>query len=108
TSEGAAASYAFVSMSPRNNAIVQQALDTVWWRRFWYFLLLAAIAFLAAWPWVAVAVVDALKGSADQIAVNGVTPLDIIRWIDYGVGAGTGPPPPFLQSFLPSYAQPPV
>jgi hypothetical protein len=106
TSEGTAAADAFIRMSPPNNAMVQQTLDTVWWRRFWYFALLAAVVFLAAWPWIAVALVDALKGSADQVAVDGITTLDVIRWIDYGVGAVTGPPTRLLQSFLPSYAEP--
>jgi hypothetical protein len=106
TAQGAAAADAFLSMRPPENAIVQETLDTVWWRRFWYFSLLAAIAFLAAWPFIAVQVVDALKGSAEQVAVSGITMLDVIRWIDYGVGAVTGPPAHFLQSFLPSYAEP--
>jgi uncharacterized protein (DUF2235 family) len=106
TAVGAAAADAFVRMSAPNNTIVEQVLDTVWWRRFWYFSLLGAIAFLAAWPWVAALVVDALKGSTDKVGVAGITALDAIRWIDYGLGAVTGPPAHFLQNFLPSYAEP--
>jgi hypothetical protein len=106
TAGGAAAADAFVRMSPPNNTIAEQVLDTVWWRRFWYFSLLGAIGFLAAWPWVAAAVVDALKGSSDKVGVWGTTGLDFIRWIDYGLGAVTGPPAHFLQNFLPSYAGP--
>jgi uncharacterized protein (DUF2235 family) len=101
----AAAADAFITMRAPDDTIFQQALDTVWWRRFWYFTLLATAAFLVAWPWVAVAVVDALKGTADH-SVGGVNVLNVIRAIDYGVGAVTGPPAHLLQSVLPSYVEP--
>ena len=104
--DAAANANAFLTMRPPDAALVQQALDTVWWRRFWYFALLATIAFFAAWPWISVQVVDVLKGSADQVQAGGVTMLDIIRAFDYGVGAVTGYPAHLLQSFLPSYVEP--
>jgi uncharacterized protein (DUF2235 family) len=102
----AAAAEAFVEMSPPNDSIIQQALDTVWWRRFAYFSLLATLALLVAWPWVAVKVIGMLKGPTDRVAVNGVSALDVIRVLDYGTGAVIGPPASFLQGFLPSYVEP--
>jgi uncharacterized protein (DUF2235 family) len=106
TAQSTAAADAFMRMSPPDAAIAQQVLDTVWWRRFWYFSLLAAVCFLVTWPFIAVQVVDALKGSADRVTADGMSLLDVIRWIDYGFGAITGPPVRFLQSFLPSYTEP--
>lgn len=106
TPAGAAAADAFMRMDPPDETVVAQTLDTVWWRRFWYFSLLAAVAFLAAWPLVAVPVVEKLKGPAGHVGTDGVSLLDAIRWIDYGVGAITGPPAHLLESFLPSYAEP--
>lgn len=106
TEEAATAADAFIRMSPPDNTIVQQTLDTVWWRRVAYFSLLGAIALLAAWPFAAISIVDALKGSAEVVNAGGVTLLDVIRVFDYGVGAVTGPPAHFLQSFLPSYVEP--
>jgi uncharacterized protein (DUF2235 family) len=102
----AAAADAFMAMNPPDNNIFQQALDTVWWRRFWYFTLLAAIAFLAAWPFVARPIVHALKGPTRSVGGGGFNLLDVITWIDYGVAAVTGPPAHLLQSILPSYAAP--
>jgi uncharacterized protein (DUF2235 family) len=102
----AAAAEAFVEMSPPNGGIIQQALDTVWWRRFAYFSLLATLALLAAWPWLAVNVIGMFKGPTNRVAVNGVSALDVIRALDYGTGAVIGPPASFLQGFLPSYVEP--
>lgn len=101
-----AAADAFVRMSPPDDGMIQQALDTVWWRRFAYFSLLGTIALLAAWPWVAIKVVGLLKGPTDRIEAGGLSALDAIRWLDYGAGAVIGPPASFLQGFLPSYVQP--
>jgi uncharacterized protein (DUF2235 family) len=101
-----AAADAFVRMSPPDDAMIQQALDTVWWRRFAYFSLLGTVALLAAWPWVAIWIVGRLKGFADSIEAGGLSVLDVIRWLDYGTGAVIGPPASFLQGFLPSYVEP--
>jgi uncharacterized protein (DUF2235 family) len=102
----AAAADAFTQMEPPNPRIAAEVLDTVWWRRFWYFFLLASIAFLAAWPWVSETIIGASKGTANAISVSGISALTIIRAFDYGVGAVTGPPAHLLQSFLPSYVEP--
>ena len=101
-----AAADAFVRMSPPDDDMVQQALDTVWWRRFAYFSLLGTIALLAAWPWMAIKVVGLLKGPTDSIEAGGLSALDAIRWLDYGAGAVIGPPASFLQGFLPAYVEP--
>lgn len=106
TQQGAAAADAFTEMSPPNKKIAGEVLDTVWWRRFWYFFLLTAIAFLAVWPLVAKTIVEALKDPTDQVPVSGLSLLEIIRRFDYGVAAVTGPPVRLLQGFLPSYAEP--
>jgi uncharacterized protein (DUF2235 family) len=102
----AVAANAFTQMVPPNPNIAAEVLDTVWWRRFWYFFLLASIAFLAAWPWVSETIIGASKGTANAISVSGISALTIIRAFDYGVGAVTGPPAHLLQSFLPSYVEP--
>jgi uncharacterized protein (DUF2235 family) len=102
----AAVADAFIKMSKPDGIMVDLALDTVWWRRFVYFSLLGTIALLAAWPWVAVKLVDVLKEPTDSVKVGGISPLDIIRWLDDGAGAVIGPPASFLQGFLPSYVEP--
>lgn len=104
--QGAAAADAFMGMSRPDEVIVAETLDTVWWRRFWYFSLLVAAAFLALWPLVAVPIVEKIKKPTDQVAADGVSALDVIRFIDYGVGAITGPPARMLEGILPSYVAP--
>ena len=101
-----AAAESFVRMSPPDDGIIKQTLDTVWWRRFAYFSLLAATALLAAWPWVAIKVVGLFKGPTDAVEIHGISALDVIRWLDYGFGAVIGPPASFLQGFLPTYVEP--
>jgi hypothetical protein len=104
----AAAADAFTQMVPPNPRIAKEVLGTVWWRRFWNSLLLAAMALLLAWPFVAEAIIGALKGPADDIAVSGdgSSLLDYVRAFDYGLAALTGPPLHLLEGFLPSYAEP--
>jgi len=102
----AEAAKAFDRMPKPDGAMAELALDAVWWRRFAYFSLLGMIAFLAAWPWVAVWTVDMLKGPTDQVEVDGISALDVIRALDYGTGAVLGPVADLLMSFLPSYAEP--
>jgi hypothetical protein len=103
--QAAAAADAFTQMSP-SKRIGDEVLDTVWWRRFWYFFLLTATAFLAAWPWVGPPIVIALKGPTDVPVSGGVSALDLIRMFDYGAAALTGPLAHLLEGFLPSYAAP--
>jgi uncharacterized protein (DUF2235 family) len=100
------AAKAFDRMPKPDGEMANLALDAVWWRRFAYFSLLGIIAFLAAWPWVAVKTVDILKGPTDQVEVSGTSALDVIRALDYGTGAVLGPIADLLMSFLPSYAGP--
>jgi uncharacterized protein (DUF2235 family) len=97
---------AFESMPVPNGEMADQALDTVWWRRVAYFSLLAAIAFLVAWPWTARWISGMLLKPFDAIGVGSTTALGIIRWIDYGAGAAVGSTAKFLGSFLPSYVAP--
>jgi uncharacterized protein (DUF2235 family) len=101
-----AAADAFESMPAPNGEMADQALDTVWWRRVAYFALLAAIAFVVAWPWTARPIIGMLLKPFDAIGVGGTTALGIIRWIDYGVAAAVGSTAKFLGSFLPSYVAP--
>jgi uncharacterized protein (DUF2235 family) len=93
--------------APDDN-MVQQALDTVWWRRVVYFTLLALVAFAIAWPWTAETVVGWFIGPASELIVDGdkTSALDIIRTIDYGVGAVVGSTANFLQGLSPSYLAP--
>ncbi len=105
-SHATAAADAFIRMSPPDDGMVQQALDTVWWRRFAYFSLLAAIAFLAAWPWAARTVVGIFVGPTNEVSVGDTSALDIIRMLDYGIGAVVGSAADFVGGFLPSYAAP--
>lgn len=101
-----AAADVFQSMPAPNSEIADQALDTVWWRRVAYFTLLAATAFLAAWPWLARSIVGMLLKPFDAIGVGTTTALGVIRSIDYGVGAVVGSTAQFLGSLLPSYFSP--
>jgi uncharacterized protein (DUF2235 family) len=101
-----AAAESFVRMAPPDDGMIQQTLDTVWWRRFAYFSLLAATALLAAWPWVAIKIVGLFKRPTDVIEIVGISARDVIRWLDYGTGAVIGPPASFLLGFLPSYVEP--
>jgi uncharacterized protein (DUF2235 family) len=102
-----AAADAFERMSKPDSAMAELALDTVWWRRFAYFSLLAMIGVLVAWPWIAMPAVDLLKGPTNTVSLgDGVSALDIIRWLDYATGAVLGPIADLLMSFLPSYAGP--
>jgi uncharacterized protein (DUF2235 family) len=106
TEQGAAAADAFTQMSLNRN-IGEQVLDTVWWRRFWYFFLLASIVFVVAWPWAGKIIVPALRGPVDDVSgAGGGSLLDDIRAFDYGFAAITGPPARLLQGLLPSYAEP--
>ncbi len=102
----AVAANAFTQMVPPNPKIAAEVLDTVWWRRFWYFFLLASVAFLAAWPLMAESIVGVLKGPTKQIAVGDTNALGEITRFDYGVGAAIGPTAHLLQSFLPSWVAP--
>src|SRR5262249_9434780 len=104
--QSAAAAEAFVKMAPPDDKMATLVLDTVWWRRTAYFGLLAAVALLAAWPWIAEPVVKRFSGPADEVDVAGVSALSLIRAFDYGVGAVVESSVNFLQSFLPSYTAP--
>ncbi|MBN8991193.1 MAG: DUF2235 domain-containing protein [Rhizobiales bacterium] len=101
-----AAANAFVRMSPPDGDMAELARDTVWWRRFAYFSLLAAIGLLLAWPWISRKVVDILSGPIEQLNVGDSNALAVIRWVDYCVGAVIGPVTDLLLGFLPSYAEP--
>jgi len=93
---------AFTAMSPPSAEMAQMALDTVWWRRVAYFSLLGMAAVLAAWPWIARAVV----GSSKAHGLEGTTTLAVISRFDYGVSAVVGSAANFLKGVLPSYAAP--
>jgi uncharacterized protein (DUF2235 family) len=104
---GAAAADAFERMAKPDSAMAELALDTVWWRRFAYFSLLAMIGVLVVWPWIAMPAVNFLKGPTNTVPFGGgVSALDVIRWLDYATGAVLGPIADLLMSFLPSYAGP--
>ena len=102
----AAAANAFDRMSPPDGKMAELARDTVWWRRFAYFSLLAMIGLLLAWPWVSRKVVALLSGPMEAMNVGDSNALAAIRWVDYCVGAVIGPIADLLLSFLPSYAEP--
>ena len=91
----------FTRMSPPDEKLVGQTLDTVWWRRFAYFALLATIALLAAWPWAAETVIGWFKGPTAKIHL-----LSLITALDYRITAVIGSAVTFLQGFLPSYSEP--
>lgn len=101
-----AAAEAFVKMSPPDENMVNLVLDTVWWRRFAYFWLLGAIALLVAWPLVAAQLVAILSGPTDRVSFGGTSALNMVRWLDNGLGAVVRSSANFLQSLLPSYAEP--
>jgi uncharacterized protein (DUF2235 family) len=102
-----AAADAFERMSKPDSNMAELALDTVWWRRFAYFSLLAMIGVLVAWPWIATRAIDLLKGPTNSLRFGrGESALDVIRWLDYATGAVLGPIADLLMSFLPSYAAP--
>src|SRR5260221_2698137 len=71
----AAAANAFVRMSPPDGNMAELARDAVWWRRFAYFSLLAAIGLLLSWPSVAIRAVEILKGPTNTVQGNGVSAL---------------------------------
>jgi hypothetical protein len=102
-----AAADAFERMAKPDSAMAELALDTVWWRRFAYFSLLAMIGMLAAWPWIAVKVVDLFKGPTKAVQFgDSDNALDLIRKLDYATGAVLGPIADLLMSVLPSWAAP--
>ncbi|WP_249779175.1 DUF2235 domain-containing protein [Bradyrhizobium sediminis] len=101
-----AAAEAFVRMSPPDGNMVKLALDTVWWRRFWYFALLVTIALLAVWPLVARKVVALLSGSIGMVEVGRFNLLAFVTALDYRIGSVVGTTADFLLGFLPSYVEP--
>jgi uncharacterized protein (DUF2235 family) len=82
-----AAVVAVAAMPPPDKPMVEQVLDTVWWRRFAYFSLLWMLALLIVWPILATTRPTTL--SADQ-----------------GVGAVIKSTVTFLEGVLPSYVHP--
>jgi uncharacterized protein (DUF2235 family) len=107
TAEDVAAADTFARMMPPDHDMVQQVLATVWWRRFWSLSLLASIAFLVTWPFMADSIIGLFARPIDQAQISAdVSLLDVIRWFDYGVAGVTGPPLSLLRVFLPSYAEP--
>lgn len=52
-------------LPPPNPEIVERVLDTIWWRRVSYFVLLALLAVALAWPKLAPALVASLRHLAE-------------------------------------------
>ena len=98
----AAEADAFLAMSPPDAEMARQVLDTVWWRRVAYFSLVIALAILAAWPWIARAVV----GSSKEHVLEDTVLLKWITAFDNGTGTVVKPFANLLASVLPSYAGP--
>ncbi len=96
-----AAANAFEKMARPDSEMVEQALDTVWWRQFCYFSLLGMSALLVAWPWIAEPLIAKLIGPTKKLGL-----LNTISELDYGLAAVVGSTASLLQGFLPSYAGP--
>ena len=93
---------AFTAMSTPDAAMSSLTRDTVWWRRVAYFSLLFMVGVIAAWPWIAHALV---QWSEDR-ALEGTGTLSIITNIDWVLGAVVAPLTNLLRDVLPSYAAP--
>lgn len=108
-----AALHAVTSMPPPDPDMVEQTLDTVWWRRVAYFALLWTVALLVAWPFIGPAAVDRLSGVAALINPgNGQAAAWLtggLSWISAaaeGVQAVAGSTLVLLGHFVPSYFSP--
>ena len=92
----------FTAMSTPDAAMSSLTRDTVWWRRIAYFSLLFMVGVIAAWPWIAHALV---QWSEDR-ALEGTGTLSVITNIDWVLGAVVAPLTNLLRDVLPSYAAP--
>ncbi|EJN16223.1 hypothetical protein PMI42_00193 [Bradyrhizobium sp. YR681] len=69
--DNAAAGEAAVrQLPPPNSGIVQLTLDIVWWRRVSYFVLLALLAVVLAWPKLAAEIVAGLRYLAELVGLS--------------------------------------
>ncbi|MET4766300.1 DUF2235 domain-containing protein [Bradyrhizobium ottawaense] len=93
---------AFTAMSTPDATMSSLTRDTVWWRRVAYFSLLFMAGVIAAWPWIAHALV---QWSEDR-ALEGTGALSFITNIDWVMGAVVAPLTNLLRDVLPSYAAP--
>ncbi|WP_370195189.1 DUF2235 domain-containing protein [Bradyrhizobium ottawaense] len=93
---------AFTAMSTPDATMSSLTRDTVWWRRVAYFSLLFMAGVIAAWPWIAHALV---QWSEDR-ALEGTSALSFITNIDWVMGAVVAPLTNLLRDVLPSYAAP--
>lgn len=93
---------AFTAMSTPDAAMSSLTRDTVWWRRVAYFSLLFMVGVIAAWPWIAHALV---QWSEDR-ALEGTGTLSVITNIDWVLGAVVAPLTNLLRDVSPSYAAP--
>ncbi|OAF12455.1 hypothetical protein AYJ54_06410 [Bradyrhizobium centrolobii] len=93
---------AFTTMITPDAAMSSLTRDTVWWRRVAYFSLLFMVGVIAAWPWIAHALV---QWSEDR-ALEGTGTLSLITNIDWVMSAVVAPLTNLLRDVLPSYAAP--
>jgi uncharacterized protein (DUF2235 family) len=105
----AAAVAAVTTMQAPDKDMVEQTLDTVWWRRFAYFSLLWMLAALVAWPFAAAPVVTVLSKLAAILSLGStqaLAGLALVQKATDGVSAVIGSTVTYLGNFLPSYLHP--